>query len=421
MNRRWTIFFLCLVAVTGAAFAADLPDAWRAWRFSRTIPLETPSGLIEVELPRDLLAHSANHLADLRLLDDRGKEVPYVLYVDRGGDPVIRSSTAKLRENSFVPGQFTQVVLEVQTDALFHNTVRIDTPESDFINWVEVAASDDARLWRIVKARAPISRFRKENLEGSQTIHYSENASRFLRLRIFESAHQLPVTGAAILTYDTRQPARLPVPVPAAFQLDSSAPSNLTRWSADLSTDQLPVTELVFSTIQPEFYRAVRILTSADGKEWRTICGGEIFRYKVGEKLEESLRVSFPENWGGRYWRVEILNGNDAPLTETTLSLNMIPRFVFFQPAEGRSYRMIYGNAAAVAPQYDLSRIFHFQGKPSGSIVIAGPEEGTSNYADPRPYTERHPNILWSALGVAVILLAYAAFRALRTPAEQQQ
>jgi hypothetical protein len=183
----------------------------------------------------------------------------------------------------------------------------------------------------------------------------------------------------------------------------------------------LPVTELVFSTIQPEFYRAVRILTSADGKEWRTICGGEIFRYKVGEKLEESLRVSFPENWGGRYWRVEILNGNDAPLTETTLSLNMIPRFAFFQPAEGRSYRMIYGNAAAVAPQYDLSRIFHFQGKPSGSIVIAGPEEGTSNYADPRPYTERHPNILWSALGVAVILLAYAAFRALRTPAEQQQ
>jgi hypothetical protein len=421
MNCRWTIFFLCLVAVTGAAFAADLPDAWRAWRFSRPIPLETPSGLIEVELPRDLLAHSANHLADLRLLDDRGKEVPYVLYVDRGGDPVIRSSTAKLRENSFVPGQFTQVVLEVQTDALFHNTVRIDTPESDFINWVEVAASDDARLWRIVKARAPISRFRKENLEGSQTIHYSENASRFLRLRIFESARQFPVTGAAILTYDTRQPARLPVPVPAAFQLDSSAPANLTRWSADLSTDQLPVTQLVFSTIQPEFYRAVRILTSADGKEWRTICGGEIFRYKVGEKLEESLRVSFPENWGGRYWRVEILNGNDAPLTETTLSLNMIPRFVFFQPAEGRSYRMIYGNAAAVAPQYDLSRIFHFQGKPSGSIVIAGPEEGTSNYADPRPYTERHPNILWSALGVAVILLAYAAFRALRTPAEQQQ
>jgi len=421
VNRRSLLLFFGLTAIAGAAFAGDLPDAWRAWRFSRTISSEAPSGLIEVELPRDLLAHSANHLADLRLIDDHGKEVPYVLYTDRGGDPIIRSSTAKMRENSFVPGQFTQVVLEVQTDALFHNTVRIDTPESDFINWVEVAASDDAHLWRIVKARAPISRFRKENLEGSQTIHYSENSARFLRLRIFESARQFPVTGAAILTYDTREPARALVPVPASFLLDTSVPPDVTQWSADLSTDQLPVTEIVFNTTQPEFYRAVRILTSANDKEWRTICGGEIFRYKVGEKLEESLRVGFPENWGGRYWRVEILNGNDAPLTDTTLSLSMIPRFVLFQPAEGHSYRMIYGNAAAISPQYDLARIFHFQGKPSGSIVLAGPEGSTFNYADPRPYTERHPNILWSALGVAVILLAYAAFRALRTPAEQQQ
>jgi hypothetical protein len=178
--------------------------------------------------------------------------------------------------------------------------------------------------------------------------------------------------------------------------------------------------EVVFSTTQPEFYRAVRILTSTDGKEWQTKCGGEIFRYKLGEKLEESLRVRFPEDWGGRYWRVEILNRNDAPLSEAMPSLTMIPRFVFFQPAEGRFYRLIYGNAAVTAPQYDLGRIFHYQGKPVGSIVISGPEEGTSNYADPRPFTERHSNILWIVLGLAVILLGYAAFRALRTPAELQ-
>jgi hypothetical protein len=45
-----------------------------------------------------------------------------------------------------------------------------------------------------------------------------------------------------------------------------------------------------------------------------------------------------------------------------------------------------------------------------------GPEEPTSNYADARPFTERHPNLLWLALGMAVILLGYAAVWALRTP-----
>jgi len=421
MNYRARFSIVVLAALAVAAFAADLPDPWRSWRYSRSIPATAYSGMAELELPAGILAHSHNHLADLRLIDDRGLEVPYVLYVDRGGDPVTHSWTAKLHENSFVPGQYTQIVLEVRTNSLFHNTVRLETPEPDFINWVEVAASDDAHVWRIVNPRAPISRFRHENLEGSQTIHYSETASPFLRLRIFEPSGQFPVTGVGILAYDTREPDHPPVPVPAEFQLDSSAPLGVTRWTADLSTDQFPVTELVLATRQREFYRAVRVLTSVDDKEWQWRCGGEIFRYKVGEKLEASLLVAFPEDWSGRYWRVEILNGNDPPLTDVVPYFQMIPRLVFFRTAEGRSYRIIYGNTAALAPQYDLARIFHYQGQPSGTLVIPGPEEATLNYADPRPYTERHPTILWSALAIAVILLAYAAFRALRTPPEQQQ
>jgi hypothetical protein len=292
--------------------------------------------------------------------------------------------------------------------------VRIDTPEPDFIHWVEVAAGDDAKLWRIVKARAPISRFRRENLEGNQTIHYSDNSSRYLRLRIFEPTRQFAVTGAAVLTYDTREPAR--APVPAVFQLDASAPSGVTRWQTDLSADPLPVTEVVFATTQPEFYRAVRILTSEDGKEWNVRCGGEIYRYKLGEKLEESLRVRFGEDWGPRFWRVEVLNGNDAPLSDASPSMIMIPRAVFFQPTPDRSYRLLYGNDRAAAPQYDLAHIFTYKGKPPAITVLPGPEEITSNYADPRPYSERHPNLLWLALGVAVIFLGYAAIRALRSP-----
>jgi hypothetical protein len=46
-----------------------------------------------------------------------------------------------------------------------------------------------------------------------------------------------------------------------------------------------------------------------------------------------------------------------------------------------------------------------------------GAEEVTSNYADPRPFTERHPNLLWIALGLAVVLLGSVALRALRAPA----
>jgi hypothetical protein len=86
-------------------------------------------------------------------------------------------------------------------------------------------------------------------------------------------------------------------------------------------------------------------------------------------------------------------------------------------PEAGRTYRLLYGNARAGRPEYDLAKTL-----PSNMTQVLDPqdlafglEEATSNYTDPRPFSERHPNLLWLALGVAVILLAYSAMRSLRS------
>lgn len=407
---------LALAVAASCTIAVDLPLAWRAWRYSRAIPQTSYAGPAQVPLPPDLIAQSHNRLADLRLVDDHGTEIPYVLYLDSSayGNPLMHSAATKIRENSFVPGQFTQVVLEVQTDGLFHNTIRIETPESDFMDWVEVAASDDTHLWRIVKDRAPISRFRKENLEGNQTVHYSDNSARYVRLRIFEPNHTFPVTSAYVLTCDTREPTRLAIAT--QFRVFPSKVPDRVQWIADLDTDQMPVDQVVFKTSSPEFYRAVRISVSDNGNEWETRSSGAIYRYKANGELEESLRVPVQETFGPRLWRVEVLNGNDPPLSDVALSLMMVQRSIVFEPVQGRSYRLAYGNPAVTTPKYDAQRIFTYRGKPGALVLTLGPEEVTTNYADPRPFSERHPNMLWLALGVAVILLAYAALRALKPP-----
>src|SRR5207245_9073626 len=70
----------------------------------------------------------------------------------------------------------------------------------------------------------------------------------------------------------------------------------------------------------------------------------------------------------------------------------------------------------AAQTQYDFGRVFGRSGKKAIVEAQLGAEELTGNYADPRPFTERHPNLLWIALGLAIVLLGYAALRALRTP-----
>ena len=414
MKRRFLSFLLPLTALAAAAFATDLPSAWRSWHYSRSIGEPHYEGPAEIAIPADLFVHSENGLADLRLIDGHGSEVPYQLYVEKETNTLIHSGPAIIHENSFVPGKFTQIVLEVEKNPFFHNTLKIETTEPEFMNWVEVAVSDDTHLWRIVNPRAPISRFRREGLKGNQTIHYPDASARFLRLRIEEPAHRFSFAGAQILCYHTRDSDRSTIPV--KFVADASPTTGITRWTADLGSNGIPVTEVAFEASTPEFFRAVRILSSSDGKEWETRSEGEIYRYNLGEKLQESLHIGFAEFLGGRFWSVEILNGNDAPLSRAAPSLIMIPRRIFFQPASGQSYRLIYGNHKASVPQYDLQKIWTYKGKPAALIIKPGTEEATMNYADPRPFTERHPNLLWFALGLAIVLLGYAALRAMRTP-----
>lgn len=419
MTRRIFSLLFVLAAIGAVALASDLPFAWRAWRYSRALETQHPGVLNYVSIDRDAYAHSENHLADLRIIDDFGAELPYDMRSRLAAPPQSIPVPAFLRENSFAPGQFTQVVVDLGAHANFHNTLRVQTPESDFINWVEVAASDDAHLWRIVKPRAPISRFRRENLEGNQTVHYSENNARYLRLRIQEPSDQFPVTGVEVFSTPPAEKEVVAASGVALTAMTSAGPASAagqTQWTVDLGSAGIPVAEIAFATTQPEFYRAVRILTSVDAKEWQPIGGGEIYRYSVGGKTEEFLRVRCYEVWGPRYWRVEILNANDAPLSAVRMSLLMTARFLLFYLRENRNYRLIYGNARATPPQYDLAKTLRIQANELIPQATLGTEEPTSNYADPRPFTERHPNLLWLAVGIAVVLLGYAALRALRVP-----
>jgi hypothetical protein len=421
MSRRLLLSCVVLVALSGAAFGVGLPSGWRAWRYSRLIrtsPIVSPT-FCSVHLATDVFPHSEHSLADLRIIDENGAEVPYSVSAETGGIKT-ESRCADLREISYVPGQYTQVLLDLGKQPSFHNAVRISTPESNFMYWVEVAASDDTRVWRIVKTRAPISRFQRENLEGNQAIRYSQNNARYLRLHILETARQFSVTSADIyFNSEIVEPVREPIPV--KLVADASAPSSVTRWHADFDSAHFPLSDLALETHQPEFFRAVRFQTSEDGKEWMFAGAGEIYRYKVGDKLEESLLVPLHGAPGPRHWRIEVLNQNDAPLDALSARLLMNSRKVYFEQKPGHSYRLLYGNLRAESPHYDLERIVNVSAKPKSTAIQAElrPEELTANYSDPRPLTERHPNLLWLALAFAVVLLAYAALRALKPPASQ--
>ena len=405
---------------TWLASAADLPDRWRAWRYSRSIvEPAAPDGSqsaqpAEITVPWEVFAHCNAGCGDLRISDAQGQEVPYQLKTERATS---RSSSRQVQiiENSFAAGKYTQVVGDLGADAPFYDRVRLETPRSDFIVWAEVALGEDAKTWRIVEPRAPIARFRTRLVDGTQTIPFRGLNSRYIRVRIFETDEPFSVTGLTVLREEAH-PATLAA-VPATFQLANSDDTTETAWTTDLASSHIPVSQLRFSTETPEFYRAVRIRASEDGKIWSYRGSGVIYRYKQGNAVRESLAVDFPEWPENRLLRADVINGNDQPLHNTRLSLFAVPRTLVFRTQPQGGYRLLYGNERAGSPQYDLGHYLEAgPAKPVYSSRSLGPEETTANYRDPRPFSEQHPSLLWISLGIAVVLIGLTALKTLRTP-----
>jgi len=410
--RRWAAAAILLAATLTLA-ARPLPHAWRNWRYSRAIelPATDTARLAAVVVPQDAYQHVQQGLGDIRVIDDGGGEVPFVGYEHEAS---VSSTTlpTQLIENSFAPGHYTQIVLDDGTKAPFHNCIEINAAESDFIEWVSVEASDDAHVWRIVQERAPIFRFRKESREGTQTVSYSPNNARYLRVRVLDGEKQFSIYGAS-LTYKTVEPAERER-VDATITTDPAALAGETAWRLDLGTPARNVREVRFEVGPADFSRAVEISTSEDGTEWSPFAHGEIYRFQRDDTAEEHLTVDVPGYATNHYWRIEVVNGNDSPLPGIAPSIYMTPTHILFEQQPGRSYRLLYGQSRAAAPQYDLAR--RIGGKQESAAVAgnAGNEEENQDYSDPRPWTEKNSYFLWIVVGLAVLLLGYSAIRSLR-------
>lgn len=400
---------LCAFVVLGAS----LPPAWQHWRYSRAIDLPATSSprLVILKVPQDIYAHATPELDDLRVIDETGGEVPFALRTEVALQHPVPFRAATILENSFSPGHYTQLVLDFKNGTEFHSSIEIDTSEPEFMEWVEVAASDDARVWRIVQERAPIFRFPREGHSGTTTVSYSPNNARYLRLRILDVGKQFPVTSAQIMLNPVVKSQR--EPLRAAFAPASPTAPNETAWSADLGSSELPLSEVRFQVGPGEFVREVTIESSPDGSQWYEAGSGEVYRFAQGGRECEQLSVPIAGPTG-RYLRVGIANGNDKPLTGVTPQLYISTQRIAFQQNPGRSYRLLYGNVAAKPPEYDLSRRVNAQQIADALVAQAGPEEINSDWADPRPWTETHKFVLWLGVALAVLLIGYAAIQSLR-------
>ena len=140
-----------------------------------------------------------------------------------------------------------------------------------------------------------------------------------------------------------------------------------------------------------------------------------VHRVQDGHRIDEE-RLTLPAQSttfeSPTKWTVVIENGDDAPIQLGTVRLEMLERNLCFEASGGAAYTLYYGDAVLVAPRYDYASLFTAQVNPARAKV--GPEKENADFQarpDDRPFTERHPILLWIALGLVILLLGTVALR----------
>jgi hypothetical protein len=415
MNLRAMVVLLALAAAT--------PEM-RYFRYER--PVAGPgsrAGQTCVALDAGIFAHAAPGLTDVRLYrvaDSDHHETPFVI---REAAPVEQNQREIAPLN--LGKRHAQTTFEAAMPKGRYSDVELDVTAKNFIATVAVTGSQtDGGREGTELGMFTIFDLSGQKLGRSTVLHLPESNFRYLYFAIAGPVKPEDVAGLSVER------------VPAKQQYVTVADTNRVVENGHETTMQFRVpanvpverVEFVVGAEPANFSRdvTVRVSPVVAGKQTTdqeppapVESSGNLLRLHAtrdGHRIdEEHLAVDAP--WAefgaaGSTWAVTIDNGDDAPLEITDVRLEMAERKLCFDAAAGASYAVFLGDPALSAPRYDYATLFVPEADAAQATL--DPEQANPEYEgrpDARPFTERHPALLWVALVLVVLLLGVVAVR----------
>ncbi|HET6936367.1 MAG TPA: DUF3999 family protein [Candidatus Angelobacter sp.] len=355
--------------------------------------------------------HARADLGDLRLYSAR-TELPYALTTERGSSRNEHKDVRVLQQSTV--GGKTQFIIEMAGVAEYdHVDLKLST--RDFVAHARVEGQDDLHgaHWAGL-GESIVYDLSKDNLGSNTMLRLPRSAYKYLRVTIDGPVKPEDVSGASSELREEEKPVWRDVS--ASQQQENKGKQTILTFSLP---ENVPVEEVVFDVdpAQRDFRRDVSIENDKDNY----LGSGEISRVHMvrsGIKIDsDDHEVRFAEI-GQKTIKVIIHNGDDPPLKLNGAHLKQYERRLYFDAPAQPSLTLYYGDEKLDAPIYDYAKLF--QKDRNAQPAQFGAESQNASYTgrpDERPWSERHPVLLWAAIIAAVLVLGGIALRSMRAAA----
>lgn len=368
------------------------------------------SGFHKIWITPALSAKSNADLSDIRIVDEYGKSIPYILNREQ---PVFNERELRVFpviSKKTTPDSNVQMILQ----SAFSDVLFVNQPDSSFILVMQkadayrdasISGSDDLLEWYTVIDRFIVNAANDGVSDRSiQVIPLPSNRYKYLRLTIKNKGLQpINIVKAGTLLSKNIFGKYVELPAPGIRQVDSS---NKKSYVAVRFNELYPLSKLGFTIAKPQLYK--RKLTIYDTSGARSI--------KIAETMiDPSTDSIMLDGRKSKDLVMVVENNDDQPLQFANATGYQLQHFIVADLQQGRKYSMLMGYHEAAAPVYDL-RFF------SSTIKIV--DEVTTVEA-PAPHNSnaivkgiKKGNVsfvwIWVAIGVVLLSLLWLSYRLIK-------
>lgn len=400
--RRIVLSCALLVSLVAGIQPATAAQVNRGdFRYVRPLVADPGDEPVFVEPDGALFEHSLPGFADLRIADARGHEVAWRRA--KSGRSTPPEAVPVL--NSGRQGRFAVALLDLGAQRRIRDRVVLEVPDRGFIGRAVVLGGDDRHGSFTRLSTTGIYDARGARPARSTVAVFPPSDFRYLLVRATGVSRILGanVSGASRRPRLLRRTARS-----TSLRQDGTR----TTVTLDLGFRNVPVGELRIAADTARYERPVEILASNSGRRFVPLTAARLFRFPGSASAPISIGAHH------RYIRIEIDNGDDAPLRGIEVSAWSRSRALLLEGGHPPPYAAYYGDSRANAPNYDFARL------PTSALGVEramhgrlGPERENPAFEPPpdtRSFTARNPGVVTGALALSALALGAVGLLALR-------
>jgi len=422
MNKTRSIVVLIVAAFLLSVILPVLAQDSQALQpfFVEVTPSAGAPGIYDLAVPLEVMDKSREDLADLRLYNAEGREIPYALRIRGEVDEKREVETRVFNEGRI--GSTSEMALDLGEGAGEHNEVEIETSGSNFRRRVEIEGGDSGKEWRTLRTGDVIFSFEAQNkVVESKRVSYPASRYRYLRVRVdadeLSDKQQPPAISGVKVMMALREKGELTawaVPVPP-YQYLRNQSSPASAWIIDLGA-RVPCDRLSIEVNDDSFSRPFQVEAVDDPQNIRFVTSGELTR-RVGE-ARRPLLITFEKEVYAQRLRLLVTDFSNQTLSIASIRPGAPARQIVFELKETpvQPLRLYFGDPKSNAPHYDFEK--DLQAKLSAQPVrceVGNVTENPGYKPEPLPLTERIPWLIYAVLAASSLALAMILISLTRT------